>query len=131
MSCSAAEIAYKIAARVSMLAGAWIFACGHNSVIWDSYDTTCKYLHRKDLPKFVVDESMREHAAEFAEFSGMVRLHSRQAINLIYYSQKFAWERRIFDPLTNVLAQYHKSGPALNRSQAELMEGGRWYMGAW
>jgi hypothetical protein len=37
---------------------------------------------------------MREHAAEFAEFSGMARLHSRQPINPIYYSQKFAWERR-------------------------------------
>jgi len=88
------------------------FCLRHNSVILDSDDTTCKYLHRKDLPKFVVDDGIREHAAEFAEFSGMVRLHSRQPINLIYYSQKFAWERRIFDPLTNVLAQYHKSGPA-------------------
>ena len=60
----------------------------------------------------MVDESIREHAAEFAEFSGMARLRSRQAISLIYYSQKFAWERGIFDPLTNVLAQYHKTRPA-------------------
>lgn len=88
------------------------FCLRHNSVIYEPDDTTCKYLHRKDFPRFVVDESLREHAAEFAEFSGMVRLRSRQPINLIHYSQKFAWERRVFDPLTNILAQYHKSEPA-------------------
>jgi hypothetical protein len=88
------------------------FCLRHNSVIWDPDDTTCKYLHRKDLPRFLVDEGLREHAAEFAEFSGMVRLRSRVPVNIIYYSQKFAWERRIFDPLTNALAQYHKSAPA-------------------
>ncbi len=88
------------------------FCLRHNSVIWDPDDTTCKYLHRKDLPRFVVDEGLREHAAEFAEFAGMVRLHERQPIGLIYYSEKFIWEKRSFDPLTNVLAQYHKSEPA-------------------
>jgi hypothetical protein len=88
------------------------FCLRHNSVIWEPDDTTCKYLHRKDLPRFVVDESLREHASEFAEFSGMVRLRSRQPVSPIYYSEKFSWERKLFDPLTNVLAQYHKSRPA-------------------
>ena len=88
------------------------FCLRHNSVILDPDDTTCKYLHRKDLPRFIVDEGLREHAAEFAGFSGMARLRSPQHIVLIYYSQKFAWERHTFDPLTNVLAQYHKSEPA-------------------
>jgi hypothetical protein len=88
------------------------FCLRHNSVIREPGDTTCKYLHRKDLPRFVVDESLREHAAEFAEFSGMVRLRSRELVGQTYYSEKFNWEKRSFDPLTNVLAQYHKSEPA-------------------
>lgn len=88
------------------------FCLRHNSVLWTPEETTCKYLHRKDLPKFLVDEGLREHAAEFAEFSGIVSFHLHQPVSLIYYSQKFAWEKRIFDPLTNVLAQYHKSEPA-------------------
>jgi hypothetical protein len=88
------------------------FCLRHDSVIWDPADTTCKYLHRKDLPRFLVDDGLREHAAEFAGFSGMARLHSRQPLSVVRYSQKFAWEKRAFDPLTNVLAQYHKSEPA-------------------
>jgi hypothetical protein len=88
------------------------FCLRHNSVISEPDDTTCKYLHRKDLPRFVVDESLREHAAEFAEFPGMAKLRSRHPIHLSYYSQKYAWESHKFDPITNVLAQYHKSEPA-------------------
>ncbi|MCU1294170.1 MAG: hypothetical protein JWP08_3020 [Bryobacterales bacterium] len=83
-----------------------------NSVIRDPDTTTCKYLHRKDLPRFVVDEGLREHAAEFAAFSGMADLYARDAIRSAYYSQKFVWEHHAFDPITNVLAQYHKTSPA-------------------
>lgn len=88
------------------------FCIRHNSVIRDPDVTTCKYLHRKDLPQFVVDEGIREHAAEFAVFPGMVHLHSHESIHHAQYSEKFAWENNIFDPITNVLAQYHKSQPA-------------------
>lgn len=88
------------------------FCLRHNSVIWNPDETTCKYLHRKDLPRFVVDEGLREHAAEFAEFSGMALLHTRQPIATLHYGEKFAWDGGTFDPLTNALAQYHKTEPA-------------------
>ena len=43
-----------------------VYRLQHDSVIPDPGLITCKYLHRKDLPNFVVDEGVREHAAEFA-----------------------------------------------------------------
>ncbi len=84
------------------------FCLLHSSVIWEAKTTTCKYLHRKDLPHFVVDEGIREHAAEFAVFSNLVNLHTKEIINKIPYSEKFAWENNLFDPLLNTLAQYGK-----------------------
>ncbi|HWY87324.1 MAG TPA: hypothetical protein VNX28_11395 [Gemmataceae bacterium] len=80
----------------------------HDSVIWEPERTTCKYLHRKDLPHFVVDEGVREHAAEFAFFPLLVTLDTKKPIEQIRYSEKFAWERGSFDPLTHALAQYYK-----------------------
>ena len=50
------------------------FCLQHESVIWEPDRTTCKYLHRKDLPYFVVEEGTREHAAEFAGFPFLVSL---------------------------------------------------------
>jgi hypothetical protein len=88
------------------------FCLHHNSIIRDPLGTTCKYLHRKDLPWFTVDEAKREHSAEYAEFPGMVQIHTRSAIKSAMYSERFAWDNRTFDPLTNVLARYHKSKPS-------------------
>jgi hypothetical protein len=83
----------------------------HGSVIRDAGETTCKYLHRKDLPQFVVDEGVREHAAEFALFSGLVSLKTKQPIERIRYSERFEWERRSFDPLLDAAAQYYRAKP--------------------
>jgi hypothetical protein len=88
------------------------FCLHHDSIIRDSRGTTCKYLHRKDLPWFAVDEAKREHAAEYAAFSGMVDINTREAVKLAAYSEKSSWETHAFDPLTNVLARYHKSKPS-------------------
>jgi hypothetical protein len=82
----------------------------HSSIIRESDTTTCKYLRRKDLPWFVVDEARSEHAAEFSAFSGLVGLYTHEAIKLAYYSEKFAWENSSFDSVTNALARYHFSG---------------------
>lgn len=81
----------------------------HNSVIFDPDDTTCKYLHRKDLPFFVVDEAIREHAAEFAPYSGLVRLSTKEPLLRAFYSEKHAWEHDTFDAIVNTLAQYHRT----------------------
>ncbi|TDI34252.1 MAG: hypothetical protein E2P02_30800 [Acidobacteria bacterium] len=84
----------------------------HDSVILEPGQTTCKYLHRKDLPRFVVDEAIREHAAEFANFSALVNLRTKKAIQRLPYSEKFVWEKQIFDPIVHMLAQYYKSQPS-------------------
>ncbi|MBN2497476.1 MAG: hypothetical protein JXR96_22985 [Deltaproteobacteria bacterium] len=86
------------------------FCIKHSSVISNPSDTTCKYLHRKDLASFVVDEGRSEHAAEFAAFSGLVSLSEKKHLPRVNYSEKYCWERRQFDPIVNSLASYYKSG---------------------
>jgi hypothetical protein len=83
----------------------------HNSVLSDPGDTTCKYLHRKDLPAFAVEEGVREHAAEFAFFPALVRLSTKKPRSVVRYSEKFLWDKKRFDPLLHALAQYHKVTP--------------------
>jgi hypothetical protein len=95
--------------RVGVGAG---FCLQHNSVIREPAETTCKYLHRKDLPKFLVDEGIREHAAEFALFSGMASLRTREPVSLVKYSERYSWEAGEFDPLLHSIAQYHRTNPA-------------------
>jgi hypothetical protein len=83
----------------------------HDSVISEPERTTCKYLHRKDLPFFAVEEGVREHAAEFTFFPRLVTLDTKESIEPIRYSEKYAWENGNFDPVTNALARYHKVSP--------------------
>jgi len=87
------------------------FCLQHDSIIWDPGRTTCKYLHRKDLPHFVVDEGVREHAAEFAGFPLLVSLETKEPIEQIRYSEKLRWEKGNFDPTIHALAQYYKVQP--------------------
>ena len=87
------------------------FCLQHDSVIWDPDRTTCKYLHRKDLPVFVVDEGIREHAAEFAIYPRLVSLETKKTIEQIRYSERFVWEKHAFDPIVHALAQYYKVHP--------------------
>jgi hypothetical protein len=87
------------------------FCLQHDSVIWEPGQTTCKYLHRKDLPQFVVEEGVREHAAEFAGFPLLVSLQTKKPIERIRYSEEFRWEKRNFDPTINAIAQYCKVEP--------------------
>jgi hypothetical protein len=87
------------------------FCLQHESIIWNPENTTCKYLHRKDLPRFTVDEGIREHAAEYAIFPRLATLDTKEPIPQIRYSEKFLWERRQFDPILHSIAQYYKSEP--------------------
>ncbi|MFV8751971.1 hypothetical protein ACNOYE_15605 [Nannocystaceae bacterium ST9] len=80
----------------------------HKSLIRAPGETTCKYLYRKDLPNFVVDEARSEHAAEFAGFPAMVSLRTKQRVQTAHYSERAAWEHRDFDPITNSMAQFYK-----------------------
>lgn len=87
------------------------FCLQHESVIWNPERTTCKYLHRKDLPHFAVDEGIREHAAEYAGFPRLATLDTKEPIERIRYSEKFQWERRQFDPILHSIAQYYRVEP--------------------
>ena len=87
------------------------FCLQHESVVWDPDRTTCKYLHRKDLPYFVVDEGIREHAAEFAGFPFLVSLDTKSAIERIRYSERLRWDKGTFDPIDHALAQYYRTEP--------------------
>ena len=77
------------------------FCLQHESVILAPERTTCKYLHRKDLPNFVVDEGTREHAAEFAGFPLLVSLDAKEPLEQVRYSEKFRWEKGAFDPIVH------------------------------
>ena len=59
-----------------------------------------------------MDEGLREHAGEFAIFSGMADLVEHKPIGRVSYSEKFAWEHQQFDPINQILAQYRKTKPA-------------------
>lgn len=88
------------------------FCLLHDSMLLEPDTTTCKYLYRKDLPWFVVDEGVSEHAAEFASLAGIAHLYNHTPIPQIRYSEKFVWEHNAFDSLTHALAQYSKSKPS-------------------
>ncbi len=88
------------------------FCIKHDSILNHPEAATCKYLHRKDLPSFVVDEGVREHAAEFATFSAIVDMSTTKSLPRIPYSEKYAWDNNNFDPVTHSLAQYHKNSPS-------------------
>jgi len=84
----------------------------HHSIIDEPERTTCKYLHRKDLPLFAVDEGLREHASEYALFSELATLDTQEKIARKSYSEKYTWDNGSYDPVTQAAAQYFKIKPA-------------------
>jgi len=84
--------------------------CLHwGSVIREPGTTTCKYLHRKDLPNHIVDEGTREHAAQFAHVAGPADLITEKQILRKRYSEKYAWDSHHFDPSLHAMAMYHRA----------------------
>lgn len=83
----------------------------HRSVLKNPERTTCKYLSRKDLPSFVVDEGVKEHAYEYASYSTIVDMPSGQSVDRIFYSEKHAWLSGSYDALTQILAHSAKIKP--------------------
>ena len=98
------------------------FCLLHDSMLLEPGKTTCKYLHRKDLPWFVVDEGVSEHAAEFSSLAGISHLYEHKPVDQVRYSEKYVWEHKSFDALAHALAQYSKSQPSWVFIQA--MSGG-------
>ena len=54
----------------------------HHSVIPEPQRTTCKYLHRKDLPLHLVSDGVREHAEDFKLFPAMASLDHKKAVSV-------------------------------------------------
>ncbi len=87
------------------------FCLTHKSILKSPERTTCKYLTRKDMPFFVVDEGVKEHAYEYASFSSIVDMPSGESIDRINYSEKHAWTTGTYDSLTQILAHSNKIKP--------------------
>lgn len=87
------------------------FCLMHKSVLRQPGRTTCKYLARKDMPFFVVDEGVKEHAYEYASFSTIVDMPTGESLNQTFYSEKHAWLTGTHDALTQILAHSYKIKP--------------------
>jgi hypothetical protein len=87
------------------------FCLMHKSVLKQPERTTCKYLARKDMPFFVVDEGVKEHAYEYASFATIVDMPTGESLNQTFYSEKHAWLTGTYDALTQILAHSYKISP--------------------
>lgn len=96
----------------TLLVGRGIGYClMHKSILRNPERTTCKYLSRKDMPSFAVDEGIKEHAFEFATFSSIVDMPTMLQVERSYYSEKHAWLTNTYDSLTQNLAHSYKIHP--------------------
>lgn len=87
------------------------FCLMHKSVLKYPERTTCKYFSRKDMPSFLVDEGVKEHAYEYASFSTIVDMPTSASVERVLYSEKYAWSTGTYDSLTQILAHSYKVRP--------------------
>ncbi len=87
------------------------FCLNFKSILRDPHRTSCKYLSRKDMPSFAVDEGIKEHAFEFAPFSTIVDMPTMSPVERSNYSEKHAWLTLTHDSLTQSLAHARKIQP--------------------
>jgi len=87
------------------------FCLMHRSILKHPERMTCKYLTRKDMPFFVVDEGVREHAYEYASFPMIADMSTGQSVSRTPYSEKHAWSSGTYDALTQILAHSYKIKP--------------------
>ncbi len=78
------------------------------SVLENPGQTTCKYLCRKDLPRNLVEEGVRDHAREFAHTTGPTDLISAEQLSRKKYSERYRWDTSTFDPAVQAMAMYHR-----------------------
>ncbi len=78
------------------------------SIVEQPERTTCKYLHRKDLPDHLVHEGAAEHAAELADTYGPVDLVTKEQLVRRRYSEQYSWDTGRFDASLHAMALYHR-----------------------
>jgi hypothetical protein len=69
--------------------------------------TTCKYLHRKDLPRFLVREALFEHEAEFSANRALADVETHQDVSASPFDDKAAPQEERVDPVTRAVARYY------------------------
>ncbi len=84
----------------------------HHSVVREPEQTTCKHLYRKDMPAFVVDEGVKEHAAEFVHAASLASLVTGKPLGRVPYSEKHDWEHRVYDDVRQAVTLYGRGGPS-------------------
>ncbi len=67
--------------------------------------TTCKYLHRKDLPEFQVSDAVRAHAEAFSDTASMADLETHEPIARLPHDEQSASQP---EPRTRAMASYHR-----------------------
>ncbi|WP_437718782.1 hypothetical protein WMF45_21640 [Sorangium sp. So ce448] len=83
------------------------FCLTWGSVIERPEQTTCKYLHRKDLPMFLARGGIQEHEDEFARLTYMADLGTRDVLIPRPYDSDDMLEADRLDPATRAVAAYH------------------------
>jgi hypothetical protein len=84
------------------------FCLRWGSIIEQPERTTCKYLHRKDLPLFLVREAVQEHAEEFSHAVTMADLESGKSIVLEAYDNDGMPGAERLDTADRAIAAYHE-----------------------
>ncbi len=85
------------------------FCLRHDSILKNSQHTTCHFHKRKDLPFFLYEDGMNEHAAEFPENIGIVFYYAKYPVDTKKYSERHVWLTNTFDPYLQEVAIYHRT----------------------
>ena len=88
------------------------------SIIEQPEQTTCKYLHRKDLPIFLVQQAVQEHADEFSICRGMADLETREPIVPTAYDERDFDQTEHLDLTTRAVADHYALSAAPDATPA-------------
>jgi hypothetical protein len=85
------------------------FCLKYSCLLRNSLHTTCHFLKRKDLPSFLAEEGVTEHASEFPESEGIVFYYGKYKDEIKRYCGYHAWATGTYDPYLYEAALYHKT----------------------
>ncbi|XXT24338.1 hypothetical protein WME94_22650 [Sorangium sp. So ce429] len=83
------------------------FCLTWGSIIEQPERTTCKYLHRKDLPMFLVRRGIQEHEDEFSRLAYMADLETHEPLVRRAYDSDGMFGAERLDTTTRAVAAYH------------------------
>ncbi|WP_437581297.1 hypothetical protein [Sorangium sp. So ce887] len=83
------------------------FCLTWGSILDQPEQTTCKYLHRKDLPMFLARDGIREHEDEFSQVAYMADLETHAPLVPRAYDSDDVPDAERLDNVTRAVAAYH------------------------